>query len=403
MIFRTLPDGNYHAADAERGIEFNVARLREKFGELIGELSVSSGILSARAVDGVISSGTFNFSAPRDRDSWSKRLAARARTNGKCDWFGLLEELAQRVIEAERNGHTPTVLLRNVPPRPAAQTFDFLGLKYPRDHASGTFGPGDSLKSYLMLAMANAQARDGIRVALCDWELTAHEHRERQARIDPELPDILYVPCDKPLAHDVDRLRRIVRSERIEYAHFDSAAYGTEGKPEDAASAMSYFRALRVLGIGCNVIAHSRREDGDQQPFGSVFWFNSFRAAWNIKRAATTPDGNTVTLGAFPRKYNLGPPPIAAGLTVQFDGDRVSFTRTDIATIDELAESVPLWQRIRAVVRTGPQTLATIASELNYDNVNSLDRIIRRHKTTFTKVPGADGIARIALVERRAS
>jgi hypothetical protein len=104
---------------------------------------------------------------------------------------------------------------------------------------------------------------------------------------------------------------------------------------------MAYFRALRQLGIGATVIAHSRREDGDQQPFGSVFWFNSFRACWHIKRASTSPDGETVTLGAFPRKFNLGPHPPAVGITVQFDGDRVYFARTDVATIDELAESVP--------------------------------------------------------------
>jgi hypothetical protein len=217
------------------------------------------------------------------------------------------------------------------------------------------------------------------------------------------LPDIYYIKCDRPLVHDVERLRRIVRNERIEYGHFDSAAYATDGKPEDAVSAMAFFRALRQLGIGSNVLAHTRREDGEQQPFGSVFWHNSFRSTWNIKRANTSPDGNVVNLGAFPRKFNLGPHPSAVGLSVQFEGDRVYFTRTDVATIDELAEGLPLWQRMKAALKTGPQTLATLAEELNHPNVESLDRLVRRHKSLFTKVSGSDHITRIALIERRAS
>jgi hypothetical protein len=49
------------------------------------------------------------------------------------------------------------------------------------------------------------------------------------------------------------------------------------------------------------------------------------------------------------------------------------------------------------------ETLAAIASELNHDNVESLDRVVRKHKDLFMKVAGSDGVTRIALVERRAS
>ena len=311
--------------------------------------------------------------------------------------------MCQRVIAAEREGDSPAVILRHVAPRGPTPTFDVLGIRLPKEHPSAIFGPGDSLKSYLELKIANEQARAGTRVAIFDWELDSHEHRARQARIDPELPDIIYVKCDKPLVHEIDRLRRIVCNERIEFGHFDSVAYATDGKPEDAVSAMAFFRAFRQLGIGGSFIAHSRREDGEQQPFGSVFWHNTFRATWHIKRAKTSSDGGTVTIGAFPRKFNLGPYPPAVGISVQFEGDRVYFVRTDVAEIDELADSVPLWQRIRAVVKTGPQTLVAIAGELKHGNVESLDRIVRRHKNVFTKVTGDDGITRIALVERRAS
>jgi hypothetical protein len=188
VIFKTLEDGRYFAADPEHGIEFNVDRLRrDRYHGLVGEMSVSCGMLGTRAIDGPLSAGTFNFSNPRERDDWSKRLARMARTNGKLDWSARLEEVCRLVIHAERDGNTPAVILRHVMPRPAAPMFEALGLRFPIEHPSSIFGPGDSLKSYLELAIANEQARAGVRVALFDWELDEHEHRARQARIDPDL------------------------------------------------------------------------------------------------------------------------------------------------------------------------------------------------------------------------
>jgi ABC-type enterochelin transport system ATPase subunit len=75
----------------------------------------------------------------------------------------------------------------------------------------------------------------------------------------------------------------------------------------------------------------------------------------------------------------------------------------DVKDVNDLSDIRPLWQRVREVVRHGPQTIAVVAHELNYANVESLDRIVRRQKNVFTKTTGPDGIQRIALVERRAS
>jgi hypothetical protein len=120
-----------------------------------------------------------------------------------------------------------------------------------------------------------------------------------------------------------------------------------------------------------------------------------------VKLAATSPDG--LSLGYFNRKNNIGRLHSAVGIRAEFDGDRVCFSNVDIATVDELAAGLPLKDRIRGVVKRGPQTLATIASELDGAKVESIDRVVRRHKDIFTKVSGKDGIQRIALVERRAS
>jgi hypothetical protein len=103
---------------------------------------------------------------------------------------------------------------------------------------------------------------------------------------------------------------------------------------------MEYCRAVWQLGIGCSLVAHvTKADNGDQRPFGSTFWHNSARATWNLKLASTSPDGNMLHLAAFHRKSNLGRlrPPV--GIRVDFDGDRVYFTRIDATTIDEVADN----------------------------------------------------------------
>jgi hypothetical protein len=403
-LFRVLAEGCYQLSFPDHGVEFTVDRLRRERHELFCELSVACGILGARAIDGVLSVGTFNLSSPAAAQQRARLLAERARTRG-LDWSGLLEELRQRTLTAERAGQ-PSILLRAVQTQPeGSEEFEILGLTFPKRHPSILFGDGGTLKSFVALLAASQLEAAGEHALFADWELDEFTHRRRlEAITGRDMPPVRYARCDRPLVHEVDRLRRIVRQDGIGYVFKDSIAYGTAGAPESAEAAMDFCRAARQLGVGALWLAHQTKgENADQRPFGSTFWFNSARCVWNLKLASTSPDGQTLHLAAFHRKSNLGRlrPPV--GIRAQFDGGRVYFESADVTTMDEVAASLPLWQRIRGIVKAGPQTLATIASELKYDNVESIDRTVRKHKGLFTRVSGADGVARIALVERRAS
>ena len=400
--FKRIADGHYHLAFVDFGIEFTVDRLRRERHDLFCELSVACGIVGARAIDGVLSVGTFNVSSPTAAQQRAKLLAERARASG-VDWAAMLEELRQRVLAAEREGE-PSVLLRAVPKQPeSAEEFSVLGLTLPKRQPAIVFGDGGTAKSMLCMRIASELQDNGESVGFFDWELDQFTHRRRLEQINGErMPDVRYVRLARPLIHEVDRLRRIIRQDNLTYCFLDSVGYGIVGAPESAESAMDFCRAFRQLGIGGTWIAHvNRSERGDQRPFGSTFWYNSARSVWNIKLASTSADGRTLQLAAFHRKSNLGRLRPPAGIKVAFDGGRVYFTSVDATTIDEVVQALPLWQRIRAIVKAGPQTLATIASELNHDNVDSLDRIVRKHKGLFTKVFGDDGVARIALVGDR--
>jgi hypothetical protein len=402
-LFRTIAEGHYQIAFPENGIEFTADRLRRERHELFCELSVACGIVGARAIDGVLSVGTFNLSSPSAAQQRAKLLAERARTSG-IDWSALLEELRQRVLSAERTGE-PSILLRTVPKRmDGADEFNVLGITRPRAHGTITFGDGGTCKSLIELLYASELAKQGERVGYLDWEMDPFTHRRRlEAITGPDMPDVRYVRLDRPLIHEVDRVRRIVHQDKLTYLHFDSVGYGTAGAPESAEAAMDYFRACRQIGIGGGHIAHvTKSETGDQRPFGSTFWHNSARSTWNVKLANTSPDGHTLQLAVFHRKSNLGRllPPI--GLQVQFDGDRVHFAPVDIATIDEVAASLPMHVRIRGVLTHGARTVAEIAAETG-GKTDTVEKALKRGQgRTFIRILGnSDGVHRWGLAERR--
>ena len=211
-VFRAVGDGQYHVAFPKHGIEFDVAYLRRERHELLCELSVSCGILGARAIDGCLSIGTFNLSSPQARQTRAKLLAERARARG-IDWSSLLEEVCQRVLATERTGQ-PSISLRDVSAPMAEEEYDVFGLRFPKRHSSILFGDGGALKSYLDLLTASELARQGVRVGFFDWELDQFAHRRRLEQITgPDMPDVRYVRCDRPLTYEVPRLRHIIHQD----------------------------------------------------------------------------------------------------------------------------------------------------------------------------------------------
>jgi hypothetical protein len=402
VIFRAAADG-YRLTDPDHGIEFTIDRLRRERHELVGELSVACGLLGTRAIDGVLSVGTINLSSVRARHDWARRLAARARAQG-IDWGVLLEEVAQRTLAADRIGQ-PSQSLRSFPKPVPDDEYDHHGFRLPTAHPSILFGDGGTLKSYIALYVAGEPRSRGIAVGFFDWELDGPSHRDRLERLfGAQMPDLRYIRCDRPLVYDVDRLRRIVRDDELVFGIFDSVGFGTDGPPEAAESANEYFRAARQLGIGGLHIAHiTKGENADQKPFGSVFWHNGARSTWFAKLAATSPDGRTRTIGLFNRKQNLGPQHPAVGFDVTFTDARTTIRRVNIADVDELAASLPLWQRMKHALTHGLLTPDALADELEA-KADSVTKAARRYDgKVFTWLSDGNGVRRIALLRRGAA
>jgi hypothetical protein len=398
-VFTRLDDG-YALTLPDDGLRLEARYLRRERSELFGELNVLCDWSGARTFEGALITGDVNFSSVRARIDRAKQCAERSHTKPtEFDWTGLLEEFSVRLLRAEREGE-PAIVLPDVP-RPAVDAeYDVHGLRFPKDHLSIWFGDGGSGKSLTELFCAGELELRGVRVALFDWEMDEFTHRLRLERLyGAEMPRVRYVRCARPLVHDVDRLRRIVRDEQIQFGFFDSIGFATDGPPEAAESALGFCRAFRQLGIGGVALAHvTKADNADQRPFGSTFWHNSARSTWNVKQAASTDD--TLTIGIFNRKSNIGRTHAPIGFEIAFTPSTTTFTRVNVADVSELAEALPMWQRMQHRLRSGPMTLARLADELGA-NVETLDRTVRRKSALFVRLPGSDGITRVALAERR--
>ena len=156
--------------------------------------------------------------------------------------------------------------------------------------------------------------------------------------------------------------------------------------------------------MGSLHIAHFNKSDtGDQKPFGSSFWHNGARATWNVKTADQAPGAGELSIGLYNRKVNTGPLRAAVGFHIAFGDSRTTIARVDPRDVEELAVSLPLWQRVASELRAGPQTYAQLAESLGDAKVDSIVKATKRKGNVFTKVAGDDGVHRLALVERRVS
>jgi hypothetical protein len=405
--FIVVGEGVYRLEVPDVGIVLHVDRLRRKAGELIGELTATCSLAGAHRLndDDVISAADLNLSSVRARQDRASLLMKRSRFP-EHDWFGSVEYFCQRIVQAERIGQ-PAVLLRDVPKPSPDQAWTIHGLPVLREQPMILFGDGGSGKSLLALSIAGELAQRGVPTLYADWETSEGDHRERlEQMFGSPMPGVLYVRCESPLAHEADRLRRLVLTHGLQYIILDSVAFGCEGPPEAAESASAYFRAARRLRVGTLLVAHiTKSESGDQRPFGSAFWHNGARSTWFAKRSEADGNPGQMTVGLFNRKSNAGPLLSARGLRVSFGDGRISIQPADLAASEDFAAKLPLWQRMKGALDHGPLTLEALAEALGApeDSLKKVvDRSQKRTDPMFTRVPAAgDGKTRIALVARR--
>lgn len=401
--FSCIEEGRYRFIVPAIATTFEADYLRREGGQLKAEVLTRCELPGAQAFDGCLSIGDLNLSSARTRKSHASYLAERARTKKEVDWTGLLEEFAQRVLAAERNGQ-PAVWLHELPEPEPDKFVAVEGWELARYQATCLFGDGSAGKSLLSLWALGCLAKSGLRVGMADWEMDQAEHRRRLRQLfGAEMPPIRYVRCSRPFVQEADRLRRIVREDRLQYVLLDSISYATDGPAEAHEVAARYLQALRSLGeIGSLHTAHITKalEGNDHKPFGSVFWHNSMRLTWNAKTAGVQTNDSELSLGLYNRKINTGAKRPAVGFRFRFDGEAgpISVERVNVADVGDLAAQLSVPERVRIALRRGPLSRRQLSSELEDVKADTLRTTINREKKAGRVLEFGD---RLSLADRR--
>ena len=405
--FRGRGENEYSLELLPAGITFHITRLRRSSHELWGELSVSvtnGHFPHAKTVGGILSSADMNFSSANARLSRAKLLKERCGSDGDLlDWFGFLEELSIKSIEAERHGE-PAQVLADVP-KSADDVDSWICDGFPvlKRHPTVLFGPGAAGKSYLAMWIAGQLATQGIPVLYIDCELAGDDHRTRLERLfQPPPRGVHYLRCVQPLREQVDRVGRLLQQHQCGYAVFDSvgpASRGHGGRFQDADLGQEYFGLVRQFGVGSLHVAHPPKhvdEEKDATVFGSAFFGYLARSIWFVHATENNP-ANEIVLGLYHHKLTTGPKLAPLAYRLSFLAERTLIEQTELKEIDELAAKLPLLARIQQKLERGPLTIKVLAGELDVPQ-NSVRKVIMRHSSTFTKL---DKLVALASSEER--
>jgi hypothetical protein len=193
-----------------------------------------------------------------------------------------------------------------------------------------------------------------------------------------------YRRCALPLVDDFSSIERIVADRNIGFVILDSVALAVgEADMYGPQAATSLFSAIRRLNVTSLLIHHMSKGNGDgkRSPYGSVYFRNLVRNAWEIRAQDVTDDEVVVAL--YHDKCNLGRRQAPIGFRIAFDDKATYIERTDIMDVPELCAALPLKTQMARILKAGALTVQDIADELDA-SPNSVRRVLNRYKETFT-------------------
>lgn len=410
-VIEHLPGGGWAYVFVDEGVRVEARYLRSDHGQLYGEVDVRADWAGATRHKGSLSCAYQNLHSLTARRALAKHCADRAKTTPEAyDWSAAIESACIEIISASRHGIDRPIVLDDAPDV-VERDHEVYGLLVPADATSMLIANGDSLKSMLALLVSGTLAQRGQPVLYLDWEWSADRHRRRKQRLfGPErLAGLHYMRCHTPLVTEADRIRRYCDEQDITFVVVDSVGLACDGPLKDDDVAVRFHRALasiRPALCAAHVPKSTFGDDGTKHsvvtPFGSVFFSNLARMTWSIKKQPGATE-DVVTVGCFPAKQNDGRRAKPVGIEFTFQGEHIGVCGVDLATVEGLAEKLPIAARLAAALRSGPLTVAQLADELEA-KPDTVEKTLRRGMgTRFTRIEGktAGSVFHWALMDRR--
>ncbi len=282
-----------------------------------------------------------NLLSPKSRDDVAKALSRRYPLDS-ASWNEIIDRISEECaihfmspLEPQRlqirENSSPHFLVENLVLSEAPNLFYGFG------------GTGKSLLSlFIALCVENGIPFFGrttqAKTLVLDYETDQDETDRRVTllargleRDDLSLPH--YVRAHAPLRDMLDALIDICTRGGFRLLIIDSAVCAVGDDLNASQPVAQFFAAVRKLnacGITVLVISHVAKKEKESQertPYGSVYFLNFARTAWEI-RGEWDDENRSFLLGMFCRKSNIGPlKPI--GVELIFTGESIAVSPTD--------------------------------------------------------------------------
>lgn len=376
-------DGDDYLLVWPDGLQAEVRYIAQSRDGPRGEVRISSKLV------GHLHQAMLNLMSSSSRDAFRRALERR---DSEVDWQARIEQVCVLVVEAYRTGDPLTLLepqLRN------AEEAYYLTPLIPTGVPTLIYGDGATGKSYLANAIGRAMAL-GIpfagmvareaTVAYLDWEWDAEEHADRLYRLGGDVT-YFYRQCNVPLAQQTRTMSRQLDKNGVDFLIIDSLGYACGGDIRDPDVVIAFFTALRQLGRTCIVVHHVPKDS--KEPYGSVYIRNSVRSAWYMLRS-TLPEEGGFAVALQHNKANRGAKQQPIGLQFSFTDETTTITRTNADRIPEIAEGLPLRERIINLLTKEPLEATAIADALGVKQTQVAARLTElRQAGKVTPVAGS--------------
>ncbi len=273
--------------------------------------------------EGVLSR-PLNFHLKAFSDSNKEQLARLLKSSFSeftTQWTLIVNEIVSVFIEA-LNSQKQNFVLSEVVGEKKGWLFE----PFIMEHSINIFfGMGDAGKTFLALYLSvlyglgkdlyKHPAKQG-KTLLIDFENDQLEWRDRMKGILSKLPMDME-EADKTfhywqtnqvaLANQVEKLKTFIRENGISLIIVDSASMASGDSTSDEAATLRLMASLKLLNTTSVLIAHQRKNEGEENPIGSIQYFNQARNIWRVEGEPDDEDEHKIHLGCIHRKNNSGP------------------------------------------------------------------------------------------------
>ena len=315
-----------------------------------GRLTAHLRFTDAARSQTIPASGVVNLSSSRTRATLANDLERSCAAIDAEQWKEILNslytQLQDRLIEGD-----PAMEIR---PEEAGENVATWLLEplVPFNMPSIIYGLGGVGKGWLALLLARATITGEVPrglpidvqqtgpVLYLDWETCSHDFHQRWRRvIAPRQDRIIYRRCAGTLEDESDYLQGVILEQKPVLLIVDSAGIACGGDLNSAETAISFFRAIRHLDVTALIIAHTPKNKPGTV-FGSAYFMNLARSAWEV-RSSSEPEDTDLVLGVAHRKCNVGPKQQPFGISIQIRDDCVISSAADLAasTVGDMASA----------------------------------------------------------------